>query len=200
VKNNLQIIISLLRLQTGRTRDPEAMGQLQDSQNRIRAMALVHEKLYRSKDLDRIGFSGYVRDLAVQVFRAFGADQRGVSLDLDVQDIEVAVDFAVPCGLILHELLSNALKHAFPARAAAAGGPAPAIRIRSARGGDGSYRIEVEDNGVGIPPAPGTGEAGTLGMQLVNALVRQLGGSLEVGREGAGTVFRFLAYPGRGEA
>ncbi len=200
VKNNLQIIISLLRLQSGKTTDPGVLDQLKDSQNRIRAMALVHEKLYRSKDLDRIGFAGYVRDLATQVFRSFGAEQRGVNLEMDVQDIEVAIDFAVPCGLILHELLSNALKHAFPTGTASAGDRPPTIRVRSADAGEGGYRIEVEDNGVGFPAGKPAGDSRSLGMKLVNALVGQLGGILEAGGEGAGTTFRFLVFPGRGEA
>jgi two-component sensor histidine kinase len=162
-------------------------------------MALVHEKLYRSKDLGRIGFSGYVRDLAVQLFRSFGAEDGGVRLELDIQDIEVTIDFAVPCGLVLHELLSNALKHAFPPESAMADGACPTIRIRSAMAEDGAYRIEVGDNGVGIPAGKEAGDNRTLGMQLINALVEQLGGSLEAGGEGDGTTFRLKVFPERGE-
>jgi len=114
VKNNLQITSSLLRLQTARIPSPEAKQLLRESQDRVRSMALVHEMLYRSHDLARIDFGEYARSLVQQLLRSYGVDVRQVKHTIDVDHGMLGVDEAVPCGLIINELVANSLKHAFP--------------------------------------------------------------------------------------
>ncbi|HEX7974683.1 MAG TPA: GAF domain-containing protein [Anaerolineales bacterium] len=190
VKNNMQIISSLLSLQSEKISDPQALEMLGDSQTRIRSMALIHEKLYRSKDLAQIDFGEYIRSLAGYLFRTLGGDVRGVRLDLEAAEVFLGVDTAVPCGLVLNELLSNALKHAFPE---APGGSAPiggpVIRILLQAEGAGRWVLTVADNGVGFPPGLDFTSAGSLGLQLVASLVEQLGGRLELDCQ-AGTTVR----------
>ncbi|RPH35527.1 PAS domain S-box protein, partial [bacterium] len=113
VKNNLQIISSLLNLQTGQVKDPQLLEILRESQNRIRSMALIHERLYRSEDFSKVDFGQYVNGLATYLVRSYAGDSRSFNLHVDVQDVSLGVDVAIPCGLIINELVSNCLKHAF---------------------------------------------------------------------------------------
>jgi two-component sensor histidine kinase/CheY-like chemotaxis protein len=194
VKNNLQIISSLLQLQSRRIHDSRALDLLLDSQNRVKSMALVHERLYGSEDLGHIGFAGYLKDLTGQLFRSFDAEGRGIGLDLDLEDIPMSVDTAVPCGLIIHELVSNALKHAFPPERVKAGVSAPRLTLRCASLPRGGFEMEVGDNGMGLPPDLDITHTRSLGMQLVNTLVKQLGGTLEAAR-GERTAFLVRVVP-----
>ena len=114
VKNNLQIISSLLDLQTGTVKDPRVLQSFQDSQHRIRSMALIHEKLYQSPDLAEVDFADYLRSLIAYLVRAYHISEAQVTLKLDTEPVRLRIDTAIPCGLILNELVSNALKHAFP--------------------------------------------------------------------------------------
>lgn len=174
VKNNLQVTSSLLKLQSGYIQDAKARELFAESQNRIRSMALVHEKLYQSSDLSRINFSDYVRSLANLLFRSFGEAAGRIALRIGGENIHLSVETAVPCGLIINELLSNALKHAFP------GGRKGEVTIDLLQEAPHRFSIRVRDTGVGLPPQLDFQRAETLGLQLVQTLVQQLDGELRV--------------------
>ncbi|PTY07358.1 hypothetical protein DB347_08640 [Opitutaceae bacterium EW11] len=182
VKNNMQIVSSLLNLQLEHVKDEHMRALFVDSQSRIVSMALVHEKLYQSADLARIDFGEYARDLTDSLVGSQDARSARISFQLDCDDLHLGVDTAIPCGLIINELVSNAYKHAFPS------GGAGAIRLRLARTSPGWLELEVADNGAGMPVDIDVSRAGTLGLQLVATLVQQLRGTIEVYRD-AGTRF-----------
>jgi PAS domain S-box-containing protein len=170
VKNNLQIIASLLNLQSGYTEDPQTQEAFRESQNRIRSMALIHEKLYRSENLARIDLGDYVHELAAFLFRSQGARHRGIIPNIQAERIFLDIDTAVPCGLILNELVSNTLKHAFP------NGRPGKVWIEFRADEPDQLILMVADNGVGLPPGLDFRQTDSLGLQLVNTLVDQLGG------------------------
>jgi two-component sensor histidine kinase len=180
VKNNLQITSSLLRLQAGKIADTGVRQLLRESQDRIRSMALVHDMLYRSQDLARIDFPEYVRTLVVQLFRSYNATGR-IRPVVELGPIVFGVDLAVPCGLIINELVSNALKHAFP------GDRRGELRVGMIAAA-GGYRLSVQDDGIGLPPALDHLHTDTLGLELVRMLTEQIGGRLHLDR-GSGTGF-----------
>jgi two-component sensor histidine kinase len=182
VKNNLQIISSLLSLQAARVEDSQAQGVFQESQDRIRSMALVHEKLYQTQDLARINFGEYIHNLSAYLAQAHSASARAVALRVRADDVFLAIDTAIPCGLMLNELISNALKHAFPA-----GGPGQ-IHVELSAGRDHRYTLRVSDDGVGMPPGLDLSATDSLGFQLINALVQQLDAAIELDGDG-GTEF-----------
>jgi PAS domain S-box-containing protein len=180
VKNNLQITSSLLRLQAAKISDLAVRQLLRESQDRIRSMALVHDMLYRSEDLARVDFRDYVRTLVLQLFRSYNASRR-VRYDVELEEIVFGVDLAVPCGLIINELVANSLKHAFP------GDRQGKVRVRMTAGPD-HYTLSVSDDGVGFPPATDFRQTETLGLQLVRMLTDQIGGHLRLDT-GDGTEF-----------
>ena len=183
VKNNMQVISSLLNLQSRHLSDPEAISMFRESQNRIRSMALVHEKLYQSKDLSRVNFSQYVENLAMYLVHSFRIDSERVQIQTRIGDIALDINTAIPCGLIINELITNALKHAFPE------GRKGEIAISLGRTQDRGFLLEVSDDGVGFTERSGAGEPETLGIQMVSMLVDQLDGSIR--RESVkGTTFR----------
>ena len=184
VKNNLQVISSLLNLQAGYVDDPQTLSIFRDSQHRIRSMALIHEKLYQSKNLAQIDFADYIRDLGAYLVRSQNACARGVSLNIQADDVFLGIDTAVPCGLILNELVSNTLKHAFP------NGRSGKTRIKLTTGSEGRLTLVVGDNGVGFPADVDFRESETLGLQLVNSLVEQLDGAIEMKSASGGTEFK----------
>jgi PAS domain S-box-containing protein len=184
VKNNLQITSSLLRLQVARVADEQVRSVLLESQDRIRSMALVHEMLYRSTDLSRVNFAEYARALLLQLFRSYSVDAKRVSHVVDIQTVDLGVDFAVPCGLLLNELVANSLKHAFPE------GRKGTLTITMNRVGP-HYELSVRDDGIGFPAAIDFRRTQTLGLQLVRTLTDQLGGRIEMKVNG-GTEFRVL--------
>jgi len=188
VKNNLQITSSLLRLQAARIPVAEAQQFLRGSQDRIRSMALVHEMLYRSHDLARVDFGEYVRSLVQQLLRSYGEDVRRVTYTVEIDNLLLGIDEAVPCGLIVNELVANAVKHAFP------GNRAGRIRVRMEID-DRHCTLRVGDNGVGIPQDTDLLQTKTLGWQLVRTLTDQLEGTLSV-RRGGGTEFS-INFPRR---
>jgi two-component sensor histidine kinase len=188
VKNNLQVISSLLCLQAeDDSASPEAARLFHESENRIRSMALIHEQLYRSGDLARIDFRDYVDGLTRNVLASAGEADRPIRLTLDVEPVALDLDIAIACGLVLNELLSNTLKHAFPD----GGNGTISVAFRCA---DGSATLTVADDGIGLPALPNSQEhPGSLGQQLVKALVEQLGGTATVEGD-AGTRFT-LTFP-----
>ncbi|KQC03358.1 MAG: hypothetical protein APR53_01270 [Methanoculleus sp. SDB] len=191
VKNNLQVIASILKLQALRTEDPEAANVLRDCRNRVFSIAMIHEELYRSEHLASIHVAGYIRHLGEHLIYEFLAVSPPVTLTVDCDEsISLDIDTGIPCGLIIDELLTNALKYAFRP------GDHGSIRIVFVRY-DGGYELHVSDNGVGFPADLDFRATETLGMQLVTNLVEQLSGTIEIVR-GHGTEFviRFPA-PGR---
>jgi PAS domain S-box-containing protein len=183
VKNNMQVISSLLNLQSRRVKDPAVNEMFKESQRRIRSMALIHERLYRSSDLSRIEFSQYLRDLATHLFHSYQVDAARVQLKVEAQEVHLNINTAIPCGLIVNELISNTLKHGFPE------GRKGRLEIGLSAVPEDGYAIRVEDDGVGFPEELDFRKTNTLGMQIVNTLVEQIGGRLEL-RRGPGTIFR----------
>ena len=180
VKNNLQIISSLIDLQADHVRDPQALALFRDGQDRIRSMALVHEELYQSEDLARIDFGTYLERLATGLFQAYSA-QPSIALRLAVEPVRLTVDLAIPCGLIVNEIVANSLKYAFP------DGRSGGVSIELQAEGD-QLRLRVGDDGVGLPAGLDFRQTETLGLQLVNILTRQVKGQVELDRR-HGTVF-----------
>ncbi|MBW4659045.1 MAG: PAS domain S-box protein [Drouetiella hepatica Uher 2000/2452] len=188
VKNNLQIVYSLLRLQCRQLKDPQAVEALLESQNRIETIALIHEKLYRSKNLASIDFAEYIPGLVSNLFSTYDISERQIALETRVESISLDIDKAIPCGLIINELVSNALKYAFPAAAAGQ------IDVEMKYGDDAQITLIVGDNGVGLSADPGFPHPETLGLQLVEDFVAQLKGKLQVSCN-AGTQFS-ITFPG----
>ncbi len=188
VKNNLQIISSLLSLQSNTVADSQALEILRESQNRVKSMALVHEKLYRSPDLARIDFAEYVRSLTAQLFRTYAPGSGVVELQTQIEGLWLDVDTAVPCGLIINELVSNALKYAFP------DGRSGKIRVAVDRGDADRLALRVVDNGVGFPANVDYRNTTSLGLQLVNTLADQIGGTVELERYPE-TAFKIVFRP-----
>lgn len=181
VKNNLQVITSLLRLQTEQLSDPDLRVPFVESQNRIRAMALLHEHLYRSRDIAQIGFADYVRQLATVVVRSYMPSVNHVTLVVAVDPtLRLDLDLATPLGLIVVELVSNSARHAFLA------GAAGTISVSMHRL-EHTFLLRVQDDGQGIPPEMDMQQTDTLGLQIVCNLVEQLDGVLEIERSN-GTV------------
>ncbi|MDL1898586.1 GAF domain-containing protein, partial [Anaerolineae bacterium CFX7] len=180
VKNNLQIITSLLNLQSAQIKDPETLAMFRESQARVRSMALIHEKLYQSKDLARIDFSGYVRELMVYLFRSYTVSPDQIQTEFEMGEIYLGIDTAIPCGLIISELVTNAMKYAFP------NGRRGRLAIALHPRDDGNLVLRIADNGVGFPDDFDWRESDSLGLQLVSTLTSQLHGKMEVsGRDGA---------------
>jgi PAS domain S-box-containing protein len=187
VKNNLQVICSLLDLQSDYIFDEQSRSSFRESQDRIRSMALVHERLYESQDFASIDFAEYIGDLSTRLFSSYQADPGRITLKIDVGGISMGIDKAIPCGLIINELVSNALKHAFPDNLSGE------ISICFSVDDDDWITLTVVDTGVGIPPALDFKNTGTLGLQLVNMLTHQLNGQISMeGMTGTAFTLRFL--------
>ncbi|ERN41979.1 PAS domain S-box [Rubidibacter lacunae KORDI 51-2] len=174
VKNNLQVISSIFSLQSQAIADPQALALLEDSQNRIGSMALIHEKLYQSARLANIDFSDYIRDLTEHLIASYNANPAWIETDTHIDDVRLTLDSAIPCGLLINELVSNALKHAFP------DGRRGRIAIEFRTLEDGNLRLRVEDNGVGLPEGLDSNETNSLGLSLIASLAEQLRGRLQV--------------------
>jgi two-component sensor histidine kinase len=187
VKNNLQIVSSMLNLQMGQLADTKAIELFKESQNRVRSIALFHEKLYQSRDLGRVEIAEYLKGLANGLFATYGVNPEDIVLAVHAEDIPLGVDAAISCGLIVNELVSNALKHAFPAHRKGQ----VEVTLRSA---STDVVLEVADNGAGFPATVDFRSPSTLGLRLVAILTEQVGGSLDLTREG-GTRFSLRFTP-----
>lgn len=187
VKNNLQIITSLLNLQSRYIKDEQTLEMFKESQNRIKTMALIHEKLYKSKDIARINFAEYINNLASHLFHSYGISSKTISLKVNVDNILLDVDTAIPCGLIINELVSNSLKYAFP------GGKQGEIRVDFRAEKNNNFVLIVADTGIGLSEEVDFRRTETLGLQLVCILTEQLGGNIELNRE-KGTEFK-ITFP-----
>lgn len=189
VKNNMQVISSLLNLQSSRIDSPEILDMFKESQDRIRSMSLIHERLYQSADLSKIDFSRYIQNLASHLFQSYRIDPDAVVLNTDIQNFSLDINRAIPCGLILNELVSNSLKYAFPR--------AKEKDKKKREKGEINIRLTadnervtmlVKDNGIGLPEDLDIETASSFGLQLVTTLVGQLNGSIEITRK-PGTTF-----------
>lgn len=188
VKNNLQVISSLLDLQSQQVPESPVMELFHESQNRVRSMALVHERLYQSGDLAKVDFAGYIRSLADHLFHSYRTTEQDIRLVLDVPEaVHLSIDAAIPGGLLVNELISNCLKHAFRGRAAGT------IRIELRLLDDGWVLLRVSDDGIGLPGPVDLHNARTFGWQLVAMLVKQLKGHVEIENQ-AGTKFN-ITFP-----
>ncbi len=194
VKNNLQIISSLLNLQSRHVEDELALDMFQESRNRVRSMALVHEKLYRSDDLAKVNFCEYIRSLGRQLIISYGSNSTAIDLDVSGKNVFLDINTSIPCGLIINELISNSLKHAFSGREKGK----IWVVLRSEK--NGRYKLEVSDDGVGLPKNLDVTKTDTLGLQLVTMLVEQLQGTLSIdNKEGTSVeiVFEKLDFRAR---
>jgi two-component sensor histidine kinase/ActR/RegA family two-component response regulator len=182
VKNNLQIISSLLDLQSESISDHQSRSIFQESRNRIWSMAMIHEMLYDTGAFMSIDFGRYLEKLTESLFMCYVPDGR-IARHVEVGDVCLGLDEAIPCGLIVNELVSNALKYAFP------DGRAGEVKVVVNRADDGLIKLTVEDDGVGLPQDLDFRETGTLGLQLVNLLVKQMRGTIEL-KNASGTIFQ----------
>jgi PAS domain S-box-containing protein len=185
VKNNLQIISSLLMLQCGDGRDGRVRKALEESRNRVYSMAIIHEILYQSKDLAQVDFAEYSQKLINYLLDSYPIDPQAISLKMNVDSLSLSIDTAIYCGLIINELVSNSLKYAFPA------GQRGEICIDLQPDTEHQLTLAVSDNGVGLPPDVELHQAESLGLQLVTMLTKQLDGTIELEQNG-GTAFKIV--------
>ncbi len=175
VKNNMQIISSLLRLQSRYLRDPEAVAAFQDSQNRIRSMSMIHESLYRSDSLSRVDFAAYIQNLVRAIIGSQANYPGRVELRLDVEPVNFNIKTAIPLGLIINELVSNTLEHAFPKDRKGT------ITVGLHHQAKDEFLLSVRDDGVGLPGDMEIGQSKSMGLQLVETLTGQLDGRVQLG-------------------
>jgi PAS domain S-box-containing protein len=181
VKNNLAVVSSLLNMQERETANEEARQVLKESQNRVRSMALVHEKLYQSADLSRVDFGDYLRHLVAFLLRSFRSPEREINTEVVASDVCFSIETAIPCGLMVNELVSNSFKHAFGGR------DHGSVQVMVKSIGD-EYVLTVADNGIGMPGGYSPDSTKSLGLELVASLTRQLDGVLEITSNGGVTV------------
>ena len=182
IKNNLQIVSSMLSLQASQSADEAVRAMFEASQNRVRSIALMHEILYQVKDLAHVDFAGYVRALMDGLFQSMAGANATWSLTADAT--QLSLDQAIPCGLLINELATNALKHAFPA------GREGTVAIRLTRLAGDTVELDISDDGVGLPADIDPRQTVTLGLDLVFTIAEQLGADVELRRAG-GTGYRF---------
>jgi two-component sensor histidine kinase len=191
VKNNLQVLYSLLTLQANLIHSEEALKALNESRSRVMSISLIHEQLYRSEDLARIDFAGYVDALTAQLFRSYGVKPGQIERRIAIDRVLISVDQAIPAGLIINELVSNALKYAFPANWQ---GALAEITVSLFPESSDMLVLTINDTGIGLPLAIDLEQPTRLGLQLVTTLTRQLRGTLTLDRS-QGTTFR-ITFPG----
>ncbi len=184
VKNNLQIIVSLLKLQSKSIHDVRDLEIFQKSRARVETMSMIHEKLYKSPDISSINLGSYAKDLASHLLKAYNVNHEHLELVVNSEEVNLGIDTAIPCGLIINELIINILKYAFPS------GEKGKIEIDIKKAGD-YINLSVMDNGIGLPQDFEKNYSASLGLQLVNTLIKQLGGTLEVSGEN-GAKFSFV--------
>ena len=195
VKNNLQIISSLLNLQTRCVEGEETINVLRESQNRVKTMAMVHEKLYQSEDLKDINFKEYIENLVSDLFYSYGIKKGTIGLKINADDLKIDIDTAIPCGLIINELVTNSLKYAFPCR-----GNGDVIKVKLKKLQHDKLKLVISDNGVGLPESLDMENVETLGLKMVTILVNQLRGTLELDKTGGiefKIIFEELEYKDR---
>ncbi|MDI6644376.1 MAG: histidine kinase dimerization/phosphoacceptor domain -containing protein [Methanobacteriaceae archaeon] len=176
VKNNLQIISSLLNLQSNFINDQEYLAVFRESQNRIKSMALIHEQLYQSRDLTHINFEKYMNDIVNHLIHAYATDLRRINIKKNIENVSMGIETAIPCGLIINEIVSNALKHAFPDKQSGE----VKIEFESV---NNEYNLTISDDGIGLPEDFDIERSKSLGLKLVNMLITQIDGKLEINKD-----------------
>jgi PAS domain S-box-containing protein len=171
VKNNMQIISSMLKLQMRHIKNKEAQIHLLDSHHRVRTMAMIHEKLYQTEDFEEINFGDYISGLAAYIFSSYQVDTRRIDLVIDVDNIMLNINTAIPCGLIINELITNTLKHAFPNKESGK------LELSIKKIKSGKFILKVQDDGIGISEGLDLEKHESLGLQLISALTKQLDGA-----------------------
>jgi two-component system sensor kinase len=171
VKNNLQIISTLLSLQSSKIDDQSVIDLYRESQNRILSIALIHENLYQSEDLTNINFASYVKNLIDDLFHSYGVDPDKIQITMEIKDVIMSIETAIPGGLIINELISNTLKHAFPR---GKGNIYLELTVKD----NGKYKLTLHDNGEPFPDNFKLDDSKTLGMNLISNLVNQLDGEM----------------------
>lgn len=184
VKNNLQVISSLLKLESAITKDSQVMAILKQTQERVRAIGIIHEILYKSDNFSLISTVDYIRRLTTYLFSSYGVESKTIALKTDIEDMLIDLNRGIPCGLIINELISNSLKYAFPQ------GKKGEITV-SFHYIDDKYILVISDNGVGLPKKLNPQQSQTLGLTIVNTLVKQLEGTIEFNAQ-AGTTFKII--------
>jgi two-component sensor histidine kinase len=172
-KNNLMVISSLLSLQSRYIKDKDTQNIFKESQNRAKSMAMIHEKLYRSGDLEHLNFAEYIVNLSNDLYDTYTLDKNLIKLVLDIDEVTLNVEISIPLALILNELLTNSLKHAFP------DGRGGEIKVELKRY-DESFKLSVSDNGITFPEDLDYRNTDTLGMLIVNSLTDQINGELNL--------------------
>jgi PAS domain S-box-containing protein len=185
VKNNMQVISSILNLQSSYIDDETALSILRESQDRIKSMSFVHESLYQSKTLSEVNFSEYIKNIASNLFHSYGRPEGGIALQFELEELFLNLDTSIPCGLIINEVVSNSLKYAFE------GKEKGIIKIEFSKLSDGKLKLIIGDDGIGLPSNFDIENAETLGLQLVTTLVTQVSGELEI-KTNKGTQFSIV--------
>lgn len=189
VKNNLQVISSLLYLQSLSINDEVMHEKLKDSQNRIKSMSLIHEKLYQSENFSEINFKEYVESLVLHFNHSFLKENFTIITSIDIDDINLSLDTAIACGLLVNELMTNAYKHAFPDEWINENRREGKIDISVRKETEKNFLLLIADNGVGLPANINISNVESLGLKIVNSMVAQLGGSIEISSNN-GTQFK----------
>ena len=171
VKNNLQIISSLLNLQSGNVSDDKDLELFIESRDRVRSMAMIHEKLYQSENLSKINFKDYLENLTQQLLMSYDLTGK-VNLNFDCDDVFMGIETAVPCGLLVNELITNSMKHAFPDELSGN------INITLKEYDD--YELIISDDGIGLPKDINIDESNSLGLQIINNLINQIDGTIKL--------------------
>jgi two-component sensor histidine kinase len=194
VKNNLQIISTLLALQSDEITDQKTLENYRESENRIQSIALIHEKMYQSKDISNIDFTSYIKSLISDLMYSYDADSRNIKSVIDTDNFLFSIETVQPLGLIINEIISNSLKYAFKNK------DEGNILVKLEKGDSNNFKLTVSDDGIGFPENIDFKNTGSLGLQLVNELVNQLEGDIELNTDN-GTefiiIFKELEYKKR---
>lgn len=185
VKNNMQVISSILNLQSSYIQDETALAILRESQDRIKSMSFVHESLYQSKTLSEVNFSEYIKNISRNLFHSYGRPSGGIDLIFNLEEVFLNLDTSIPCGLIINEVVSNSLKYAFTGREKGR------ITIEFSKLSNGKLKLIISDDGIGLPNGFDIDNAESLGLQLVTTLVTQVSGVMEIDRNN-GTAFNIV--------
>jgi two-component sensor histidine kinase len=188
VKNNMQVISSLMALNAGRLTDPDCRAIIDDMRRRIHSLSMVHDRLYQSDDLSAVDAQDYFRRLLDNLVGSLAGDDKEITTDIDARGVGLPIHVAVPCALMTNEIVTNSLKHAFTGRQSGT------IRVTMAQKPDSSLTLIVEDDGVGMPESVDPAAPATLGLRIVKVLARQVGATVKLRRTG-GTRFRFDIPP-----